>query len=318
MLGQDHILIKLIYFIYYLLLMMNVSLRQLRAFVTLAGCNSFAEACELLHLSHPALSVSIKKMEEAVGGSLFSRSTRNVGLSPEGRDFLPTARRLLADWEQAFDDLGRAFSLQQGKLSIAVMPSFAMNQFPEVLVSFRERYPDINITIEDVVMEDVIEAVRQGKADLGITFEPEQLEAVDFLPLFTDRFIAVVAGDSPLARRRKLDWQTLAGQPFIAMNRGSWTRATTDRAMTEAGITPRQLSEANQLATIGRMVSLGLGVSVVPALCRGQMEALGITCRAIADPVIERQVGVFTRRRHPQSSATQAMMALLEEQFARS
>lgn len=295
---------------------MNISLRQLRAFVTLAQCNSFAEACELLHLSQPALSVSIKKMEQAAGGSLFSRSTRSMELSPEGRDFLPVARRLLADWEQAFDDLGRAFSLQQGKLSIAVMPSFAMNQFPEALVGFRRQYPDINITVEDVVMENVIEAVRQGKVDLGITFEPEQLDGVDFLPLFTDRFVAVVAGDSPLAKKRKLDWQTLAQQPFIAMNRGSWSRATAERAMADAAVTPRHLSEANQLATIGRMVSLGLGVSVVPALCRGQMESLGIVCKPISDPVIERQVGVFTRKRHALSQAAQAMIVMLQRQFA--
>ena len=295
---------------------MNVSTRQLRAFVALADCHSFAEASEALHLSQPALSMAIRKMEETVGGSLFSRSTRDLALSPEGRDFLPIARRLLADWEQAFDDLGRAFSLQQGKLSIAVMPSFAMNQFPEALVTFRQRYPDINITVEDVVMEDVIEAVRQGKVDLGITFEPAQLDGVDFLPLFNDRFVAVVAGDSPLARKRKLDWQTLAKQPFIAMNRGSWSRATTDRAMAEAAVTPRHLSEATQLATIGRMVSLGLGVSVVPALCRGQMESLGIACKPISNPPIERQVGVFSRKRHTLSQAARAMSEVLHQQFA--
>lgn len=294
---------------------MNVSLRQLRAFVTLAGCKSFAEASELLHLSQPALSVSIKNMEQAVGGSLFSRSTRSLELSPEGRDFLPTARRLLADWEQAFDDLGRTFSLQQGKVSIAVMPSFAMNQFPTALLAFREQHPDINVTIEDVVMESVIDAVREGQVDLGITFEPEQLDGVDFQALFKDRFIAVVAGSSPLARNTQLDWATLARQPFIAMNRGSWSRAATDRAMEEAGVTPQKLSEANQLATIGRMVSLDLGVSVVPSLCRGQMEAMGIVCKSISKPAIERQVGIFTRKRHPMSLPAEAMMTILQQEF---
>ena len=79
------------------------------------------------------------------------------------------------------------------------MPSFAMNQFPEALVLFRRRYPDINITIEDVVMELVIDAVREGQVDLGITFEPEQLDGVDFTPLFSDRFIAVLAPRSELS-----------------------------------------------------------------------------------------------------------------------
>jgi len=291
----------------------NVSPRQLRAFVTLAASGSFAEACERLHLSQPALSVAIKKMETEVGGSLFSRSTRSLELTPEGRDFLPVAQRLLADWEQAFDDLGRSFSLQQGKLGVAVMPSYAMNQFPRVLVDFQARYPDVNVSVVDVVMEKVIDAVRAGQVELGITFEPEQLDGVAFEPLFRDRFVAIVPRASKLSTRRSLRWKQLAQHPFIAMNRGSWARNSTDRALQQAGVTPRMLSEASQLATIGRMVALGLGVSVVPALCRGQMEEMGVVCKPLSNPVLERRVGVFTRRRHPPSRAATALLEILRQ-----
>lgn len=294
---------------------MNVSLRQLRAFIVLAQSQSFAEAAELLYLSQPALSTSIKNMEEAVGGTLFSRSTRSLELSPEGRHFLPVARRLLADWEEAFDDLGRAFSLQQGKVNVAVMPSFAMNQFPDALVAFQQSYPDINISIEDVVMELVIEAVRNGSADLGITFEPDQLEGVDFTPLFTDRFIALLPPDSPLASRRRLAWSALVEYPFIAMNRGSWSRAATDSALEAAGVIPDHLLEANQLATIGRMVSVGLGVAVVPQLCRQQMESMGVICKPVGNPTIERRVGIFTRKRHVMSRAASALAAQIQDYF---
>lgn len=294
---------------------MNVSLKQLRAFVTLAQSQSFAEAAELLHLSQPALSTSIKNMEESVGGSLFTRSTRSLELSPEGRRFLPVARRLLADWDQAFDDLGRTFSLQQGKVSVAVMPSFAMNQFPGALVAFQQRFPDINISVEDVVMELVIDSVRDGSVDLGITFEPEQLDGVAFTPLFVDRFIALLPPDSPLANRQRLAWPALMEYPFIAMNRGSWSRATTDRALAAAKVLPDRLIEANQLATIGRMVSVGLGVAVVPKLCRQQMESMGVICKPIGKPVIERRVGIFTRKRHALSHAASALVEQLRDYF---
>ena len=294
---------------------MNVSLRQLRVFVTLAHSQSFAEAAELLHLSQPALSTSIKNMEDTVGGSLFARSTRSLELSPEGRRFLPVARRLLADWDQAFDDLGRAFNLQQGKVSVAVMPSFAMNQFPGALVAFQQRHPEINISVEDVVMELVIDAVRDGSVDLGITFEPEQLDGVEFTPLFVDRFIAVLPPNSPLASKQRLAWPALVEYPFIAMNRGSWSRATTDRALETAGVIPDRLLEANQLATIGRMVSVGLGVAVVPQLCREQMESMGATCKPIGNPVIQRRVGIFTRKRHALSRAASALVDQLQDYF---
>ncbi|MEP5566387.1 MAG: LysR family transcriptional regulator [Halioglobus sp.] len=295
---------------------MNISLRQLRAFVTLAQCQSFAEASERLHLSQPALSVAIKNMERETGGSLFSRSTRSLELSPEGRQFLPVARRLLADWDQAFDDLGRAFSLQQGKISVAVMPSFAMNQFPEALAPFQHEYPEINISVEDVVMESVIDAVREGQVELGITFEPDQMDGLEFTPLFTDRWIALVHPQSPLADRKRLSWKALMEEPFIAMNRGSWSRHTTEQAMSDAGVTPSRLLEANQLATIGRMVSVGLGTAVVPQLCRQQMESLGILCKNIGQPSIERQVGIFTRKRGALSQPAQALVAHLLQHFS--
>lgn len=294
---------------------MNISIRQMRAFLSVAQCRSFAEASELLHMTQPALSVAIRNLEEAVGGRLFARTTRSVELTPEGRGFYPVARRLLSDWDQALDDLSRRFSLKQGKVSVAVMPSFAMNQFPGALVAFQQSNPDINLTIEDVVMESVIDAVRSGHADLGITFEPDQLDGVDFIPLFRDRFVALLPPGSPLAARRQLEWRALAAQRFIAMNRGSWSRATTDQAMAEAGVQPRHLLEANQLATIGRMVSVGLGVAAVPQLCQQHMESMGVICRPINRPRIERQVGLFTRRRHPLSQAASVLCEHLQAYF---
>ena len=296
---------------------MNVSIRQLRAFATIAETGSFAEAAERMHLTQPALSVSIRNMEEAVGGALFSRSTRSLELTPEGRAFLPVALRLLSDWDRGFEDLRRRFALQQGSISIAVMPSFAMNQFPNALLEFSRRYPSINITVEDIVMEHVLDAVREGRVDLGITFEPEQLEGVDFIPLFTDRFIAVLPPQHPLAEKPRLRWRQLEGSPMITMNRGSWWRQRTEQALQQAGIRPRRLSEANQLATIGRMVAVGLGIATVPGLCRDQMESMGAVCKPLSHPVMERRVGVFSRRRHPLSGAALQMREVLLQTFQR-
>jgi len=294
---------------------MNVSVRQLRAFVTIAKCQSFAEASELLHLSPSALSVSIQKLEDAVGGALFARSTRSLEITPEGKEFLPNAIRLLGDWDGALDDLNRSFNLKQGKLRIAVMPSFAMNQFPGCLVNYQTQYPEINISILDVVMEEVISAVLDGQVDLGITFEPENLDGLEFTPLFTDKFVAALPPDSRLEKCKHLDWKSLVQEPYIAMNRGSWTRSSTDTAMQEAGVVPPRLLEAGQLSTIGRMVSVGLGVAVVPRLCQEHMQAMGIQCRPIHSPTIERRVGIFTRKHQAISGAAIAFTQHLKEYF---
>lgn len=294
---------------------MNITVKQLRAFVAVAESSSFAEACERVHLSQPALSIAIRKMEEAAGGRLFERTTRALALTPEGLAFLPVARRLLADWTEAFDDLHRLFATQRGKLSIAVMPSFAINRFPRALVRYRECHPRINITVHDIVMEQVIESVRSGRTDIGVTFEPESCEGVDFTPLFTDRQVAILPPGHAAGAKREVSWSMLARNPFIAMYRGSDYRRWTDAAMAAAGVQPHEIFEANQLATIARMVADGLGVAVVPELSSAHAAMIGAVVRPVRRPVIERRVGIFTRRRYPLSVAARRMKEILLEEF---
>ncbi len=292
---------------------MNASVKQLRAFVAVAETGSFAEASERLSISQPALSIAVKKLEEMVGGALFVRSTRALCLSPEGELFLPVAQRLLRDWSDAFADLQRLYALQQGKLSIAAMPSFASSRLPAVLAEYRERFPNIDIAVRDIVMEELIDSVRRGRVELGVAFEPESAEGIEFEPLFSDRFVAVLPAGHPLAARRQLRLGQLLNDVLITLNRGSSTRLWTDAAIAREGREPPSIFEAFQLTTVGAMVAAGLGVAVVPALCREQMLQLGALCRPIVGPGIERRVGIICRRRHQLSSAAMAMRSLLLE-----
>ena len=290
---------------------MNVTVKQLRGFVAIAHTGSFAEACEQLYVSQPALSVSIRKLEEATGGLLFYRSTRSVVLTPEGREFLPVAKRLLGDWSEGLEDLRQLFTLQRGKISVAAMPSYASNCLPSVLAEYGQHFPNIAVTVLDVVMEEVIESVQSGRAELGITFRPDMLDGVDFQPLFSDRFIAVLPPQHRLIEKTQLRLKDLLSGTLVALNRGSSTRQWTDELIVKARLQPPQIFEAYQLTTVGAMVAAGLGVGLVPALCAGQMSGLGAVCRPISGPSIEREVGVFTRRRHALSSAAQALLKLL-------
>ena len=292
---------------------MNVSVKQLRAFVAVAETGSFAQACEQLNISQPALSMAVKNLEEEVGGSLFLRSTRSLSLSPEGSAFLPTAQRLLRDWSDAFTDLQRLYSLQQGKLTIAAMPSFASTRLPAVLATYRQQFPNIDIAVRDIVMEELIEAVRAGRVELGVAFEPDDSEGLEFEALFTDRFVAVLPEAHPLLTRSRLRIKDLLGDTVITLNRGSSTRRWTEDAFARESLSPPAIFEAFQLTTVGAMVAAGLGVALVPALCEEQMHQLGARCKPISGRCIERRVGIIRRRRQQLSSAAVAMRALLME-----
>lgn len=267
---------------------MRMSVKQLRAFLAVAHTLNFAHASERLNLSQPALSLTIKGLEEALGGALLQRSTRKVTLTQEGELFLPMARQLLADWDNVEEAMRQSFTLQRGKISVAAMPSFAANVLPEALKAFRDRYAGVNVTVHDVINEQVIEMVREGRVEMGIAFEPSPNHNLLFTPLAVDRFVAIVPQQSPLAKKKQLSWQELLTLDFITLQRPSAVRLMLEEALARSG---RQLDvalESHQLVTVGRMVASGLGGSAVPALCKTQMASLGAVCIPLSDPPIEK------------------------------
>ena len=290
---------------------MNV--KQLRAFVTVAKYQSFAQAGEHLHLSQPALSLTIKGLEDNLGGALLSRTTRSVSLTPEGEVLLPLARQLLADWDNTEELLRQRFTLQLGRVSIAAMPAYAGNLLPAVLKVFRQRYPRVNVTVHDVINEQVLELVRHRRVELGIGIEPEASAPMLFKPLYLDRFVAVVPTDSPLAQQAEVSWHELLAEDFIALQRPSAVRLLLEQHLAAEHGKLAVAFESHQLSTIGRMVANGLGVSAVPALCIGQMQELGARCVALVDPIIERRIGVSLLADHKLSAAAQALLDLLQE-----
>jgi LysR family carnitine catabolism transcriptional activator len=291
---------------------MSISINQVIAFSTVARTGSFAEAAIQLHLSQPALSISIKNLEEALGGKLLARTTRSVSLTPEGKAFYPVARRLLADWEQSLQDVRNHFALRRGKLDIAAMPTYTTNALPRILAAFHGQYPDINVTIHDVIAENVVEMVSEGRCELGVTFDPGDAPNLKFQPLFSDRFVAILPAEHPLLSRKKLRWPDLLAYPHISLQRPAGTRALIDQALAEKGLVLTPAFESHQLVSIGRMVNEGLGLSVVPSTSQAQMEEMGLVCRAISSPVITHQLGVITRRQQQLSVAAQAMEALIK------
>jgi len=281
-----------------------------------ARTGSFAEAAIQLHLSQPALSVAMKNLEQSLGGKLLARTTRSVTLTPEGKAFYPVARRLLSDWEQGMQDVRNHFALGRGKLDIAAMPTYTTNFLPKILADFHRQYPNIHITVHDVIAENVVQMVREERSELGITFAPEDAPDLHFQPLYKDRFVAILPLNHPLLEKQTLKWIDLLAYPHLSLQRSAGTRKLIDRALQEKGLLLTPAFESHQLISIGRMVNEGLGLSVVPSTSRTQMEEMGLQCRGISAPVITHQVGIVTRPQHALSAAALAMQQLIRAAVA--
>lgn len=293
---------------------MSISYRNMLAFIRVAESATFAEAAEKLHITQPALSSAIKKMEEQLGGKLFSRSTRRVSLTPEGLTLLPNARRLVNEWDETFHDMQNLFAMQQGKLTLAAMPSFAESKLPALLTAYHRQFSNIRLRVIDVVMESTIDNVLQGNAEIGFTFEPEIDDGLVFRPLFTDEFMAVLYPSHPLAGETSIPWKQLLSYPFIAMNRGSAVRRWTEQAAESTGHL-NIIVETGQLGSVGQFIAQGMGISVVPALCCPQMENRGLICRPIMDNPLKKSVGMIRSQRGGLSVAAGEFWRLSEQTF---
>ncbi|XOV77844.1 MAG: LysR family transcriptional regulator [Aestuariibacter sp.] len=285
---------------------MSFTYKQLQAFVTVATVQSYAIAAQRLHITQPALSMSVKTLEDLVGGKLLVRSTRQVGLTPEGKHFLARAKRLLNEWDGAFQDIHSLFALQQGSLSLAAMPSFASSMLPGLIAQFANHYPMVKVIVQDAVMEEVVNGVLRGQSELGFVFRPDLTEGLDFLPLLQSDFIVVCPAQHALAQHKELQWQLLQGFKMVAMNRGAAIRKWVDEAMVEQGVSVKVVAEAAQLDTLGQLVSVDLGIAIVPSLCRAQMLSKGLCCVRLLDEQLRKEIGVIRQSRSNLSQAAQA------------
>lgn len=298
---------------------MNISTRQLDAFMALAAQRSFTRAAAQCHLSQPAFSTLIRALEDDVGVRLFDRSTRHVDLTAEGENFLESARRIRAEVDAALGNLRDAATLQRGRVAIALLPSLAAGWLPGVLAHYRSHYPGIELDIADVLSEPCIERVAAAKADFALAAIRADTPELQAEPFCRDGFHLVCREDHPLARiparssrapvRNAIAIKDLAAWPFVHLARTSSVRQYLEAAFHPQAM--NTLMEVEQLATVMGMVRAGLGISVVPTLTLFHFNQPGLVTRPLALPGLTRQIYLVRRRERSLSPAAQALYALV-------
>jgi len=282
---------------------MNVSTRQLRAFIALAEQRNFTRAASLSNLSQPAFSALIRQLEEALGLRLFDRSTRSVELTPEGAEFEHSARRVLDEFEGALAGVHDQAARRRGRVSIALLPSLAAGWLPQVLAEFREAYPGIELQVADVLSEPCIELVRSGHADFALAATRAETPELRAEPFCSDDFHLVCPDDHPLAHASDVRPRDLAAYPFIHLSRTSSVRQYLDAA-THPQVMNTVL-EVDQLATVTGMVRAGLGISIVPRLTLFHFQSPGLVTRRLSWPGLKRRLYLVQRRDRSLSIAAQ-------------
>jgi DNA-binding transcriptional LysR family regulator len=292
---------------------MNLTLRQLRAFVAVARLGRFAAAAETLHVTQPALSMMIRELEKQLGERVFDRHTRRVELTHVGRELLPVAEKVLADLEHAVAASRELAALARGRVSIASSTVFAATLLPWAVRKFGERHPGVAFALRDVAEQEIRARVKSGDVDLGVGTTGESDPEIDALPLLEDTLTAVVSERHPLAEQATVTWRELAAHPLILLGRGSPIRALQDKALAAVGAEASPAFEVSFSSTAISMVAAGLGVSPLPVNARQVSSRVKVQVRPLMRPTVPRLVAIFRKRGTSLSPAATAFQEFLRD-----
>jgi DNA-binding transcriptional LysR family regulator len=291
----------------------NLTIKHYRAFVAVAQSGSFRAAATELHVSQPALSVTIRQMEEILRMVLFDRTTRHVQLTALGADFVPMAERVVKDFDAAASDIQNLAFRRRGRVIVACLPSISFCFMPTILKRFKERQPDIAVQILDDATNDMMVRIARNQADFGICSHWRVDAELKFIPIVEDAYVAVLPRGNPLAKKQVLRWKEIIGGPFVAMAPGSHTRELMDTALARKKLTAQPFYVASQVQTIVGMVEAGMGIAALPAKTLVPDAATRVATRRLVDPVASRVIGVAISRQRPVPPAAQTFMDVCRE-----
>ncbi|MFA7667071.1 MAG: LysR substrate-binding domain-containing protein [Burkholderiaceae bacterium] len=294
---------------------MNVTLRQLRAFVAVARTGSFTLAAESLFVTQSALSGLIRELEQSLGLRLIDRSTRRIHLSDVGQALFPLVEQILHDLDGVLNEVTSLKSLKSGTVRIAAPQLLSCTLLPEVVAAFTERHPEIQVRLADSPVENVAGRILSGEVDLGIGPERDPNPHIEASTLFELPFMAVMPPGHPLAGLTEVRWSDLAGHRLISLG-GEFV----ERLAAELRTMARELSvdtRVSFMTTAFSMVGAGMGVTVCIPYAASLVRLHRLEMRPLVDPVITRRFFTLRRRGRSLPPAAEGFLDFLFSEIAR-
>lgn len=243
----------------------QLKLSQLHVLVAVARCGSFSEAALQLQMSQSAISHAVSTLEDDLGVSLFSRGHYGATLTPVGEQIVSRARQVLYLVEDISKQADLSKGLRGGQVRVSAFRSAATHILPEVIAEFCRRYPAIAIRIAEYDDRDDVENdLRQGRADIGITYLPSGDE-FDTWELMRDEFVVLFPKEVELPGR-KLSWEDLSTYGLIMAPEGDGCDAMVFAHSAKHGATLKTTYQIRSDATIVSMVAKGIGAAISPRL----------------------------------------------------
>jgi DNA-binding transcriptional LysR family regulator len=287
-----------------------MDIQTLRWFQAVADGATVTETAEIAHISQPALSRALARVEREVGTPLLHRSGRLLSLTPAGRIFKEHVDQVIDRYDDALRAVGQSVDPDTGLVPLAFLHTFGTWLVPALLNGFRRSHPRIRFELKQHGEAPILQELLDGVVDLGITSDDPGHPLVTWRPLLVEPLRLAVPPHHRLSWREEVRLAEVAEEPFVVLHKGYGLRATTEKLCRLAGFEPTIAFEGEEVETLRGLVTAGLGVSLLPmaqtATYPPSPVAPATPHLRVSDPECSRDVGLawLTDRALPPASAS--------------
>jgi len=243
---------------------MDLEIRLLRTFRTVAQMRSFTGAARSLKLSQSGISQQIGMLERELGTQLLIRSNKFVRLTPAGEILLQCACLVLDNLERVKLILAERSNTNSGRLSVAVPATFCHWLLPHLIDEFHERFPAIQVSVVMTDVDIAIDRIAHREIDIALVPTTIQHKVLALAPLGKDELVAVLSPSNPLARKERVLASDLKDQRFIMPPPGNLRFVPWDRFLLQSGLFPRTVVETDDLELAKHLAQQNVGITIAP------------------------------------------------------
>lgn len=290
--------------------MMNLT--QLKLFRDIARELSFIKVAKQNHISQPAVSVHIKKLEHELGTQLLTRTPHNIRLTPEGMVILSDVKKIMYLCENLKIRSNYQQESMEGNIRVAAIHSFGMYEVGEFLSSFMQAYPKIHIHLEFRRSDEIYSMLLSERIDIGVVAYPEKRTRIEALPLGQDELVLIVDKNHRFWGKKSIKLEQIDNEPFVAFEEGIPTREAIDEILKQRGLDVDIRMTNDNIYTLKKVVAAGIGVSIVPVSAVDEEVLDGLLCRVkIRDIDLHRPLSLLKLKKNTLNPPTEAFVEQL-------
>lgn len=274
----------------------HFDLIDIRLFVNIAEENSLTRGAERSHMSLPAASTRIKNLEDSGGTKLLIRTSQGVTLTPPGQAFLHHARLVLQQLEYLRSELQEYAQGMKGHVRVFANTTAITEFLPAILPTFLAGHPDVSVDLRERLSHDIVRAVSEGKADIGIVAGNVRTEGLEILPYREDRLVLVTAMNHPLAGEDVVSFEDTLEFDHVGLHEASAIHAFVKQAASALNKPLKIRIQASNFEAVCRMVEANAGVGVLPeSSARRHAQTMAIRIVQLSDEWALRKLHVCVR-----------------------